>query len=436
MTKVKKYVSGTLLLFFLLPLALADLADYNQDFEGLDQTSPEALSGDGWLVFANVFSGEDGAFLYGYGPFGAPNGGPAFSAIAIEQGGQAQGAQQLVVYSDYNNGDHGNGNLVEANVYREQTIGAQDVGKTYSFRFDAKRGDIGGNTTAIAFIKTLDPNNNFQQTNFLTFDTTALPVTWASHEIAITIDESLVGQLLQIGFASSATNYETSGNYYDNIVFGIQDTTDTDGDGLPDVIDPDDDNDGVPDELDDYPLGRFADARPGHWAFSFIEALARSGITAGCGGDNYCPTAAVTRAQMAVFLERGINGSDFVPPAASGGMFLDVDAGDFAANFIEQLFADGITSGCGGGNYCPDDSVTRAQMAVFLLRSKYGAGYIPPAPAGIFDDVPTDYFAAAWVEQLAAEGITSGCGGGNYCPDAEITREQMAVFLVRAFGLL
>jgi len=182
-------------------------------------------------------------------------------------------------------------------------------------------------------------------------------------------------------------------------------------------------------------LSVFFDVQPDHWAFSFIETLFGAGISAGCGNDNYCPDNPVTRAQMAVFLERGMNGSGFSPPAASGHVFLDVDAGDFAASFIEQLASDGITAGCGNNNYCPDAEVTRAQMAVFLLRAKYGAGYSPPAPTGVFDDVNLSYWAVDWIEQLAVEGITAGCGGGNYCPDSEVTRDQMAVFLVRTFGL-
>jgi hypothetical protein len=96
---------------------------------------------------------------------------------------------------------------------------------------------------------------------------------------------------------------------------------------------------------------------------------------------------------------------------------------------------DGITSGCGNNNYCPNQTVTRDQMAVFLLRAKYGAGYSPPAATGIFGDVPSNYWAAAWIEQLAEEGITSGCGNGNYCPGGAVNRDQMAVFLVRSFGL-
>lgn len=186
----------------------------------------------------------------------------------------------------------------------------------------------------------------------------------------------------------------------------------------------------------DPPMPRFDDVPPTYWAFSFIETLAASGITSGCGNDDFCPENAVTRAQMAVFLERGVRGSDFSPPAASGTVFLDVKANDFAAGFIEQLFLDGITGGCGSNNYCPGNAVTRAQMAVFLLRAEHGAGYLPPAPAGgVFNDVDLGYWAVAWIEQLAAEGITGGCGDGNFCPDDPVTRAEMAVFLVRTFAL-
>jgi len=180
---------------------------------------------------------------------------------------------------------------------------------------------------------------------------------------------------------------------------------------------------------------RFNDVPTDYWAFSFIEALAQAGITAGCGGDKYCPAAPVSRAQMAVFLERGINGSSFTPPAATGNVFNDVGSGDFAANFIEQLGSDGITAGCGNNNYCPNAEVTRAQMAVFLLRAKYGAGYSPPTATGVFGDVDLGHWAVHWIEQLAAEGITAGCGNGNYCHTDPVTRDQMAVFLVRTFGL-
>jgi len=81
--------------------------------------------------------------------------------------------------------------------------------------------------------------------------------------------------------------------------------------------------------------------------------------------------------------------------------------------------------------------VNRAQMAIFLLRAKHGATYSPPAieTSTGFADVPIDASYATWVKQLAAEGITSGCGGGNFCPLQNVNRAQMATFLVRTFDL-
>jgi hypothetical protein len=76
-------------------------------------------------------------------------------------------------------------------------------------------------------------------------------------------------------------------------------------------------------------------------------------------------------------------------------------------------------------------------MAVFLLRSEHGTSYSPPAVGSStgFTDVPTTYWAAAWIKQLVVEGITSGCGPDTYCPEQPVTRAQMAVFLVRTFSL-
>jgi murein DD-endopeptidase MepM/ murein hydrolase activator NlpD len=181
----------------------------------------------------------------------------------------------------------------------------------------------------------------------------------------------------------------------------------------------------------------FADVPTYYWAWSYIDRLYAAQITGGCGDSPliYCPENSVTRAEMAIFLERGINGSAYTPPVETGAVFGDVPTTYWSASWIEKLYADGITGGCGGGNYCPENSVTRAQMAVFLLRAKHGSSYTPPTATGMFADVPTSYWAANWIEQLNSEGITGGCGGGNYCPENPVTRAQMAIFLVRTFGL-
>jgi len=180
----------------------------------------------------------------------------------------------------------------------------------------------------------------------------------------------------------------------------------------------------------------FLDVPTSYWSWSWIERVYAAGITAGCGNNNYCPESAVTRAQMAVFLLKGKYGSSYAPPAATGTLFTDVPASNGFAKWIEQLANESITAGCGNGNYCPNASVTRAQMAVFLLKSKHGLGYVPPAATGtLFTDVPASNGFAKWIEQLANEGISGGCGNGNFCPDAPVTRAQMAVFLVKAFNL-
>ena len=184
----------------------------------------------------------------------------------------------------------------------------------------------------------------------------------------------------------------------------------------------------------------FSDVPLDYWAWKYIESLYDSGITGGCSTNplSYCPTQAVTRAQMAVFLLRGIHGASYTPPAvgASTG-FTDVAVDYWAAAWIKQLAAEGITGGCGNGIYCPDNTVTRDQMAIFLLRAEHGSTYTPPDVNGStgFTDVASDYWAAAWIKQLAAEAITGGCGGGNYCPASPVTRDQMAVFLQRTFSL-
>ncbi len=182
----------------------------------------------------------------------------------------------------------------------------------------------------------------------------------------------------------------------------------------------------------------FGDVPQAHPFHAFVESLFRAGVTAGCGGgDLYCVDANVTRAEMAVFLLKSRFGPFHAPPPATGAVFADVRPGDFAADWIEELAALGVTGGCGDGNYCPDAPVTRAQMAVFLLKTLLGSDYEPPDPIGVFADVGTDGFAANFIEDLYRRGITGGCATDplRYCPDNPNLRGEMAVFLVKTFGL-
>ncbi len=200
----------------------AALTPYSQDFETLDIASPTALSGNGWLVFGNVFDSGDN-YLYGYGPFAAPNGTGGFSSIATGEGGAEQGQQYLNVFSDYLNGDHGFGNKIEANVFQEQVIASGDLGSTYQFAFDYKassQNGPSGQTRTMAFIKVLDPNSGYALVAFPVVETTTASTSnWARGVINITIGSGWTGHILQFGFLSNATLYQPSGVYYDNITF-------------------------------------------------------------------------------------------------------------------------------------------------------------------------------------------------------------------------
>jgi glucose/arabinose dehydrogenase len=180
----------------------------------------------------------------------------------------------------------------------------------------------------------------------------------------------------------------------------------------------------------------FLDVPTTHFAYQYIEAVYNAGVTAGCGNRMYCPDASATRAQMAVFLLKASQTSAYVPPPCTGTVFNDVPCTGGAFDpWIEDLAGRGITGGCGNGNYCPDAMVTRAQMSAFLLKTEHGSSYLPPACVPTFDDVPCPSLFADWIQQLAAENVTAGCGSNNYCPDSAVTRAQMAVFLTKTFSL-
>jgi hypothetical protein len=183
-------------------------------------------------------------------------------------------------------------------------------------------------------------------------------------------------------------------------------------------------------------ISLFEDVPPTHGFWRFVQALRNAEVTGGCGGPNYCPDNQASRAQMAVFLLRAKEGGDYTPPPCTAPPFADVPAGDPFCRWIQELVARGVTSGCGGGNYCPAQPVNRAQMAVFLLVTREGPGYMPPAClTDPFLDVASSSPFCRWIQELVARGVTGGCGGGNYCPNAPVTRAHMAVFLALTFGL-
>jgi hypothetical protein len=181
----------------------------------------------------------------------------------------------------------------------------------------------------------------------------------------------------------------------------------------------------------------FGDVLFNHWAYDYITALYDSGITGGCSSNppQFCPDSPVTRAQMAVFVESSLRRT---PAETCSGLFSDVNVdtvGDLVCRFIEDFAAAGITGGCGNGRYCPNDPVTRQQMAVFIEAA---LGRSPSTTcSGRFGDVSTESVGdlfCRFIEDFADQGITGGCSDNPpmFCPDAPVTRAQMAVFLAAA----
>jgi lamin tail-like protein/S-layer family protein len=181
---------------------------------------------------------------------------------------------------------------------------------------------------------------------------------------------------------------------------------------------------------------QFNDVPVGSQFYNEIGKLSARGVTVGCGGGNYCPNDAVTREQMAAFILRAKG--EFNPPTPATQRFDDVPPSNQFYDFIDRLAALNITLGCSTTPplYCPGNPVTREQMAAFIIR---GLGeFDPPTPAmQRFNDVPPENLFYNFIDRMAALGITVGCSATPplYCPSDSVTRAQMAAFLVRAFDL-
>jgi hypothetical protein len=171
--------------------------------------------------------------------------------------------------------------------------------------------------------------------------------------------------------------------------------------------------------------------------YRFVETVFHHGVTGGCGPAAFCPAASTTREQMAVLLLAAREGAGYAPAACGRpNIFADVLETSPFCRWIEELARRGIVAGCGDGNFCPSAAVTREQMAVLVLRTLDPSLDPPPCVfPDLFADVPESSPYCRWIEELARRGIVAGCGGGNYCPAAPVTREQMSVVLATAFGL-
>ena len=162
-----------------------------------------------------------------------------------------------------------------------------------------------------------------------------------------------------------------------------------------------------------------------------IDLLRESGITKGCSPATYCGGDSTTQAQMAVFIVRSVLGTDnftFNPTS----YFTDVLPGNVFFPFIQKMQELGIALSCGPDLFCPDSPVTRGQMAVLIIRARYGLAAAPNFPTTpAFTDVPSTSFFFPFIQKMKQVGITTGCSPTTYCPNDPVTRGQMAVFIMR-----
>jgi PKD repeat protein len=183
----------------------------------------------------------------------------------------------------------------------------------------------------------------------------------------------------------------------------------------------------------------FSDVEKPDWSYAEIESVLHFGVDSGCGGTQFCPGAPVSRGEVARWLMKAEHGGSYQPPACTAAPFTDVPCSHPYAAWIAQLKAEGLTSGVGGGNYAPDQALTRAEAAVFLLRTKMGPAYVPPACSPDFGDVActtgTPHWAAAWISDVKARGISKGCDLTAFCPNDAVDRAQAAALVAKTFGL-
>ena len=186
----------------------------------------------------------------------------------------------------------------------------------------------------------------------------------------------------------------------------------------------------------------FADVPRDHPYYDYIEALYQAGYTAGCstGPLKYCPERTMKRAESAVYVERGIHGSEYDPVDPIEVVFADLALDSWYADWTHGLWVDGYTAGCGINplTYCPDQEHTRAEASVFYLRMMYGVDYEPPEAKRYFADVGEGLWYERWVDAAYDAGIAELCATEpelQYCPDEPLTRAVAAYMMVQVKGL-
>ena len=166
----------------------------------------------------------------------------------------------------------------------------------------------------------------------------------------------------------------------------------------------------------------------------YINVLRLWQITTGCSATGYCPADQVTRAQVATFIIRCMLGDNFPFPATP--YFTDVPATSPYFPYIQKMRELGITRGCGATTFCPDSPVSRGDAAVLIVRGKlaglFGDNFTYPSTVS-FTDVPANDLRFSFIQKMAELGITAGCTATTFCPEQLLTRQEMAVFMTRAF---
>ncbi len=186
------------------------------------------------------------------------------------------------------------------------------------------------------------------------------------------------------------------------------------------------------------PSYRFSDVQYGQWAKMEVEAAAAAGIVLGYPGGVYCPEVAVTRDAMAAFVSRALAGGD-ANVIATGASFPDVGPEHWAYDYVRYAKEHGIVTGYSDGFYHPERVVDRGQMSVFIARALAGGDENVPVSLSrpAFSDVTwfRNQQYLRYVQYLLDEGVVQGYPDGSYHPEIEVSRDQMAVFVARAFGL-
>lgn len=174
----------------------------------------------------------------------------------------------------------------------------------------------------------------------------------------------------------------------------------------------------------------YLDLPKSHWAYEAAIALREAGALYGCTTNRFCPDKALTRAEVAWIFARLLD----LPTPAGGSTFSDVPSSHWAYDAIRAMAAAGLTAGCGGGRFCPDDPLSRAEAATFLANEKGLLGGPPPASPTFVDVSTGDWFYEA-VEAGYDAGYISGCATSplRYCPQTSLTRAQAAALFDAAY---